>query len=84
MSNARERIPSDYPVLLRSLPAADGGGYLAIVPDLPGCMSDGDTPAQAFANAQDAIAEWIATAIDMNRPIPDPSPQPPEFLKKYR
>ena len=57
MSNAPERTPSDYPVLLRSLPAVDGGGYLAMVPDLPRCVSDGDTPAQAFANAQEAIAE---------------------------
>jgi len=43
MSNAPERTPSDYPVLLRSLPAVDGGGYLAMVPDLPRCVSDGDT-----------------------------------------
>ena len=61
--------PSDYPILIRPLVAADGGGYLAQVIDLPGCMSDGDTPEQAFANAQDAITEWIATATDMGRPI---------------
>ena len=73
--------PSDYPVLLRSLSAADGGGYLAVVPDLPGCLSDGDTPEQAFVNAQDAITEWIATAEDMGRPLPDPSPHQPELLK---
>jgi antitoxin HicB len=74
------RQPSDYPVLLRALAADDGGGYLAVVPDLPGCLSDGDTPEQAFANALDAIAEWMATATDMGRPIPDPSPQ--QLLKK--
>jgi antitoxin HicB len=75
--------PSEYPILLRPLSAADGGGYLAVVVDLPGCMSDGDTPEGAYANAQDAIAEWIATATDMNRPVPDPSPQQPEPLKEY-
>lgn len=76
--------PSDYPVLLRALAESDGGGYLAVVPDLPGCLSDGDTPEQAFTNAQNAIASWIEAAIDMNRPIPDPSPQQPHgLLKKY-
>ena len=43
-------------------------------------MSDGDTPEQAFTNAQDAIAIWIASAITMKRPIPDPSPSHPELL----
>ena len=63
---------------------SDGGGYLAVVPDLPGCLSDGDTPEQAFTNAQNAIASWIEAAIDMNRPIPDPPPQQPHgLLKKY-
>ena len=38
-------------------------------------LSDGDTPEQALTNAQNAIASWIEAAIDMNRPIPDPSPQ---------
>jgi len=33
----------DYPVLIEPLSLEDGGGFLATVPDLPGCMSDGDT-----------------------------------------
>jgi len=72
--------PSDYAVLLCPLSRADGGGYLAVVLDLPGCLADGDTPEQAFTNAQDAIESWIATAITMKRPIPDPSPSQPELL----
>jgi predicted RNase H-like HicB family nuclease len=67
--------PSDYAILLCPLSRADGGGYLAVVPDLPGCL-DGDTPEQAFTNAQHAIASWIAAAITMKRPIPDPRPEP--------
>ncbi len=74
------RKPSDYSVSLRALSAADGGGYLAVVPDLPGCLSDGDTPEGAYANAMDAIACWIEAATDMGRPIPDPSPH--QVLKK--
>lgn len=42
------------------------------VPELPGCMAHGDTPAEAVANAQDAISLWLNVAKDMGRPIPVP------------
>jgi antitoxin HicB len=75
--------PSEYPILIRPLTAADGGDFVALVPDLPGCISDGKTPQEAFSNVQDAIACWIEAAGEMGRPIPDPSPQEPELLNKY-
>jgi antitoxin HicB len=68
--------PSEYAVTLYGLSTDEGGGYLAVAQDLPGCMADGATPQQAYANAMDAIAEWIATATDMGRPIPNPSRLP--------
>ena len=46
--------------------------FLVEVPELPGCMSDGATYEEAVANAQIVIAEWIETAEDLGRPIPDP------------
>jgi antitoxin HicB len=75
--------PSEYPVLIRPLPAADGGGFIALVRDLPGCMSDGETPQEALSNVQDAIVCWIEAAGEMGRPVPDPSPFEPEMLKRY-
>jgi predicted RNase H-like HicB family nuclease len=45
-----------YPVRIDRLAESDGGGYLATVPDLPGCMSDGETPEEALKNVQEAIA----------------------------
>jgi antitoxin HicB len=63
----------EYPVLIEPLSAEDGGGFLATVPDLPGCMSDGETPEEAILNVQDAIVGWIETAREMGRPIPRPS-----------
>lgn len=54
-----------YPVLVSPLSIEDGGGFLATVPDLPGCMSDGDTPQEALSNIQDAIESWIEAAQDM-------------------
>lgn len=63
----------EYPVLIEPLSPDDGGGFLATVPDLPGCMSDGETPEEALINVRDAIACWIEAAQDMGRTIPAPS-----------
>src|SRR3990172_7837794 len=51
---------------------ADEGGYLAEVLELPGCISEGETPEEAFRNVDEAMAGWITAALDMKRPIPDP------------
>lgn len=63
----------DYPVLIEPLASEDGGGYLATVPDLPGCMSDGETRELAARNVGDAIAAWIEEAQALGRSIPTPS-----------
>jgi predicted RNase H-like HicB family nuclease len=49
-------------VLIEPLGAEDGGGFVATVPDQPGCMSDGETPQDALANMRDATAAWIEEA----------------------
>jgi len=48
------------------------GCCLVEVPELPGCMADGSTRAQAVQNAEQVIAEWLETARALNRPIPEP------------
>ena len=67
--------PLRYSVLVSPLSQEDGGGFLATVPDLPGCMSDGETPQEALANVQDAIESWIEAAHDLGRDVPQPSRQ---------
>lgn len=62
-----------YPVTLRPLSDEEGGGYLAEVPDLPGCMADGETVEEAMAAIPKAIQSWIKTAKSFNDPIPEPS-----------
>jgi predicted RNase H-like HicB family nuclease len=62
-----------YPVLIEPLSDEDGGGFLATVPDLPGCMSDGETPEEALVNIRDAILTWIEAAEELGRPVPEPS-----------
>lgn len=63
-----------YPVIVSPLSDADGGGFAATVPDLPGCMSDGETPEEALANVREAIDVWLEAARDAGRAIPAPSP----------
>lgn len=63
-----------YAVLIEPLPESDGGGFLATVPDLPGCMSDGATRREAAENVEDAIRAWIEEAVALGRPVPEPRP----------
>jgi antitoxin HicB len=62
----------EYAVVIEPLPEEDGGGFLATVPDLPGCMSDGDTREEAARNVEDAIACWLEEAEMIGRAIPKP------------
>ena len=63
----------EYSVRIERLAESDGGGYLAIVPDLPGCMSDGETPEEALRNVQEAIESWIDAAKAWKQEVPKPS-----------
>lgn len=46
--------------------------FIAEVPELSGCKSDGNTYKDALQNTEVIIAEWIETAKSLNRPIPEP------------
>jgi predicted RNase H-like HicB family nuclease len=46
--------------------------YIAEVPELPGCAADGSTYKQALANAEAVIKEWVETARELGRPVPEP------------
>ena len=50
----------------------DDNAYIAEVPELPGCMSDGKTYEESLKNIQLIIHEWIETAKELGRPIPEP------------
>ena len=50
----------------------DDQAYLAEVPELPGCMADGTTYQEALSNVEVIIREWIETARELGRSIPEP------------
>jgi predicted RNase H-like HicB family nuclease len=50
----------------------EDNAFIAEVPELPGCMADGQTYQEALANVEVVISEWIETAQELGRPIPEP------------
>ena len=50
----------------------DDGAYIAEEPELAGCMADGSTAAEALSNVEQIIREWIETAQELGRPVPEP------------
>jgi predicted RNase H-like HicB family nuclease len=47
--------------------------YTAEIPDLPGCLADGETREEAVAAIEVAMREWIETARELGRGIPEPA-----------
>ena len=50
----------------------DDESFIAEVPELAGCSSDGKTHKEALSNVEVVINEWIETDKELNRPIPEP------------
>jgi predicted RNase H-like HicB family nuclease len=50
----------------------EDGAFIAEVPELAGCAADGETRQEALANAEVVIQEWIETARELGRTIPEP------------
>ena len=48
-------------------------GYIAVVPDLPGCSAFGATPEEAVHEIKDAIVAWIEACKAADEPVPEPS-----------
>jgi len=54
-------------------PDHEDGGWIAEVPSLPGCVSQGDTREAAIANVRDAIDTWIDGATEVGMTVPEDS-----------
>lgn len=61
-----------YIIVVAPIPTEDGGGFVARVPDLTGCMGDGPTPEAAVTDARRAIIEWLDAYQTMGRQVPAP------------
>jgi predicted RNase H-like HicB family nuclease len=56
--------------------SAEDEAFIAEVPELAGCAADGATRQEALANAELVMAEWLETAKELGRPIPEPRERP--------
>jgi predicted RNase H-like HicB family nuclease len=52
--------------------SADDDAFIAEVPELPGCAADGSTPEAALSEVQIVAREWIETARELGRAVPEP------------
>jgi antitoxin HicB len=69
--------PAAYEVILRPLDAAEGGGWLATIPALPGCTGDGETEMDAIEDVRLAALEWAEATVTDGDPIPAPARRNP-------
>jgi antitoxin HicB len=61
------------PYRLEIIPDPDEGGYVARYPELPGCITAGETMASAAENAADAKKAWLEAALEDCTEIPEPA-----------
>jgi len=61
-----------YQFTVRPLSSNEGGGYLVEYPDIPGCMSDGETIEEAIANGREALRDCLDVFRESGRRIPKP------------
>lgn len=69
------RILDDYlalPYKMEIIPDSDEGGYVVSYPELPGCLTCGDSLETAIKNAEEAKREWLEAALEENLPIREP------------
>jgi antitoxin HicB len=72
--SAGKRNLDSYRFTVRPLSKEEGGGYLAEYPDIPGCMSDGETIEEAIANGREALRDCIAVFKESGRQLPKAAP----------
>ena len=72
----------DYAIRIEPLSIDEGGGFLVTVPDLPGCMADGETVASAIAEARDAFAAWTMAEREDNGELPAPKTYSGQFVQR--
>ena len=72
MSARTNRYLDAYQFTVRPLSKDEGGGYLLEYPDIPGCMSDGETVEEAIANGREALRDCIEVFRESGRKLPKP------------
>ena len=67
MRESANRNSGEYRITIRSLSKDEGGGYLVEHPEIPGCMSDGETIEDAIANGREALRDCLDVFKESSR-----------------
>ena len=73
MRASTNRNLDQYQFTVRPLSSDEGGGYLVEYPDIPGCMSDGETVEEAISNGREALRDCLEVFKESGRKLPKPS-----------
>ena len=72
-----------YRIILAPVGEKDGGGWVAEVPELPGCVAQDNSPEAVLAAIQGAMEEWLAFACEKGAAVPEPILSQSEFSGKF-
>lgn len=72
----------DYAINIDPIPEDEGGGYLVTMPDLPGCMADGETIDAALTEARDAFEAWAMAEREDKGKLPAPKTYSGQFMQR--
>ena len=82
MKARRDRDLDRYQFTVRPLSKEEGGGYLVEYPDVPGCMSDGETVEEAITNGREALRDSIDVFLESGRRLPKPSVEAAQWRQR--
>lgn len=74
----------NLPYRLEIIPDLDEGGYIARYPELPGCITVGDTLEETVSHVLDAKREWLTAALEDGRGINEPEKKPDKYSGQFK
>ena len=72
----------DYSLNITPIPKDEGGGFMVIFPDLPGCVADGTTMEEALSEAHDAFLAWSKAEQEDKGKLPSPRTYSGQFVQR--
>ena len=82
MKRIRRQDLDAYRFTVRPLSKDEGGGYLVEFPDIPGCMSDGETVEEAIANGREALRDCLAVFQESGKRAPAPGVEAAQWRQR--
>ena len=82
MRERANRKIGEYRITIRPLSKDEGGGYLVEYPEIPGCMSDGETIEEAIANGKEALRDCLDVFKESGRKAPTPGVEAAQWRQR--